>query len=679
MELADSITTWRLSASAVTADGKLGAAQLPVKVFQDFFVDLNLPVALTRGDEVGVPVVVYNYLDKPQTVTLTLADADWFTRRDGAEQRLELAPGEARAVHYRLRVDKVGGHSLTVEARGAADSDAVKRSIEVVPDGRVVEQVVNGTLEKPATVDMVLPEGRIPGSEKAFVKIYPSSFSQLVEGLDNIFQMPNGCFEQTSSTTYPNVLALDYLKRTGKSAPAVEAKAQAYIHLGYQRLLSFEVAGGGFDWFGNPPANRTLTAYGLMEFTDMSRVHDVDPAVIGRTRRWLLSQRRPDGSWDPEDHKMHDDAVAGADDARLAETAYIAWAVYGDPAASADSAATWAYLKRHDPAGIKDAHTLALVCNALLAVDTHNADAALYLERLEAMKHVGDDGKFAWWEQAAAARTTFYGAGRGGEVETTALAALALIRSGRFPDSTRKALTWLTAQKDPNGTWYSTQATVLALKALLAGTGQPSNGGERVVEVRLNGDVIRTVKLPAEQSDMLKQIDVSPYLKPGKQTLTLTETDGAAVGFAATFRYNEPDAGPARKDALAVDLRYDRTELAVGEWVRATARVGTADGTGAAPMVMVELPVPAGFAASADDFAGLVGPGKRIAKVQMRAGGVLLYLTGLDAGQPLTVTYRLRATMPADVAAAGARAYEYYDPDKRGSSPTTRLTVKARD
>ncbi len=299
LELADSITTWRLSASAVSGDGKLGAMQMPVKVFQDFFVDLNLPVALTRGDEVGVPVVVYNYLDKPQTVTMTLADADWFTRLDGAEQRLDLKPGEVRSVRYRLRVEKVGAWNLTVAAVGADDSDAVKRSIEVVPDGRVVEQVVNGTLEKPVDVGMVLPENRIPGSEKAFVKIYPSSFSQLVEGLDNVFRMPYGCFEQTSSTTYPNVLALDYLKRTGKSAPAVEVKAREYIHLGYQRLLGFEVAGGGFDWFGNPPANRTLTAYGLMEFTDMARVQDVDSQVIQRTRQWLLSQRRPDGSWDP--------------------------------------------------------------------------------------------------------------------------------------------------------------------------------------------------------------------------------------------------------------------------------------------------------------------------------------------------------------------------------------------
>jgi len=36
LDLADSITTWRLSASAVAGDGKLGAMQMPVKVFQDF-------------------------------------------------------------------------------------------------------------------------------------------------------------------------------------------------------------------------------------------------------------------------------------------------------------------------------------------------------------------------------------------------------------------------------------------------------------------------------------------------------------------------------------------------------------------------------------------------------------------------------------------------------------------
>ena len=55
VDLADSITTWRLTSSAVTASGRLGGAEHPIKVFQPFFVDFDLPVSLTRNDEVGDP------------------------------------------------------------------------------------------------------------------------------------------------------------------------------------------------------------------------------------------------------------------------------------------------------------------------------------------------------------------------------------------------------------------------------------------------------------------------------------------------------------------------------------------------------------------------------------------------------------------------------------------------
>src|SRR5262249_7043744 len=77
VDLADSVTTWRLTTSAVSADGRLGANQSSLRVFQPFFVDLNLPVALTRGDEVAVAVVVYHYLAQPQNVQLTRADRQW--------------------------------------------------------------------------------------------------------------------------------------------------------------------------------------------------------------------------------------------------------------------------------------------------------------------------------------------------------------------------------------------------------------------------------------------------------------------------------------------------------------------------------------------------------------------------------------------------------------------------
>ena len=263
LPLADSITTWRLTVSAVTTNGLLGGTQSSIRVFQPFFVDLNLPVSLTRGDEVTLQAVVYNYLDQPQTVSLELKDSEWFERLGDAVVSMELPAGAVRSVGFPIRVKRVGRHELQINAQGGELSDAIKKTIDVVSDGHPIDRIVNGILSQPAEIDLEVPANAIEGSSRAIVKIYPSTLSQLVEGLDGIFQRPSGCFEQTSSTTYPNVLALDYLRRTGVKAPAVEATARQYIHLGYQRLLTFEIAGGGFDWFGHAPANRTLTAYGL--------------------------------------------------------------------------------------------------------------------------------------------------------------------------------------------------------------------------------------------------------------------------------------------------------------------------------------------------------------------------------------------------------------------------------
>ncbi len=59
--MADSITTWRMAMIASTPHGALGSGTSSLKVFQDFFVDLDLPVTLTQGDRVSIPVAIYNY------------------------------------------------------------------------------------------------------------------------------------------------------------------------------------------------------------------------------------------------------------------------------------------------------------------------------------------------------------------------------------------------------------------------------------------------------------------------------------------------------------------------------------------------------------------------------------------------------------------------------------------
>ena len=514
-----------------------------------------------------------------------------------------------------------------------------------------------------------MPDGVIDGSVRAQVKIYPTSFSQLLEGLDGIFRLPSGCFEQTSSSTYPNVLALDYLRRTRQSRPEIEAKAKRYIHAGYQRLLSFEQSDGGFEWFGHGSASRTLTAYGVMEFTDMARVYNVDPKLIERTRSWLLRQRR-NGSWEPDGH----DPGRGSD-SRLTATAYIAWAVFDNGAAAESAKPTLDYLLRRKPATIQDAYVLALVSNALLALDPTGAAATPYLDRLETLKKTA--ARAAWWSRAVDQRTIFYAAGKSADVETTALAALALLRAQR-PASTAAALSWLASQKDAYGTWGSTQATVLSLKALLAGT--HAAGGEereRVIDVKLGGKLLKTLTIPPDQAEVMQSFDLTPHLAAGKQRLTLTEKSGTASGYQVTLRYHveksKVEPGPA-DSPLSIELTHERTEVNLLEVVGVKARVVNRM-PAAAAMVMLELPVPPGFAPLTDALQAMQNDGK-IAKFTVEPRKIVVYLRELQRDQPLEVKYRLQALQPVKALSQGARVWEYYSPEREAKTAPVVLTVR---
>lgn len=719
--LADSITNWRLSASAVSAAGQLGALQEGVRVFQPFFVDLNLPVALTRNDEVAISVVVYNYLSEPQTVELVLERDEWFdllagmlptTNAAGDDDaavaeipgnpaapqavkkdapfvaKLELAANEIRSLSIRIRASQVGRHSLQATARsltapGAAD--ALRREIAVEPDGTKVELVQNGSLSEPVDLTLAVSEDAIPGSAKVIVKLYPSSFSQLVEGLDAIFQMPSGCFEQTSSTTYPNILALDYLKRTKKAVPDVEAKARQYIHLGYQRLMGFEVTDnglrGGFDWFGNPPANQTLTAYGLLEFTDMAKVHDVDPTLIDRTRQWLLGRRQAAGSWKADIHMLNDGlagSVQRGKDLDLATTAYVAWAVFGGGGGQTQPNApvTLNYLLAHSAESIDNPYALAMVANAIAAIDPKNVGLKPYLARLDSLKKTDPSGKKSWWELPAESQTCFYGSGGAGNIEVTALATLALLEGKHSPATVKHALTWLVEQKDARGTWQSTQATVLALKALIQGTTATiGDEKERIIDVLVDGEVARTLTIPADQADVMQQLDLSPRFATGAHRLTLKERTDSGTGYQVAFRHHVPGTGMpnVEPEPLKIDVQYDKTTLAVNDFVTATATVtNTTDGE--APMVILDLPVPAGFRMATDALQELVSGGK-IAKFQQNARTTTVYLRTLKPGDTLTLNYRLEATLPVKLTVPAPVAYEYYNPAKKGTGKAIEMVV----
>jgi uncharacterized protein YfaS (alpha-2-macroglobulin family) len=387
-----------------------------------------------------------------------------------------------------------------------------------------------------------------------------------------------------------------------------------------------------------------------------------------------MKKRLADGSWLPPGLGHNE-----TDQLRL--TAYVAWAVFGDADVeeitrqATERGQTRKYLMRFPPGGLDDPYTVALVCNALLALNAPADDVAPYADRLDALKRLEKDSQQASWVLGQNGRTLYHGWGEGGTAETTALAALALLKDGRHPTTVRLALAWLTAHRDAHGTWPSTQATVLALKALLVGTNASPGDKERRFVIRFGDDFTQELVVPTEQADVLQMLDLSKHLTAKPQRLTIQETSGTKSAYQVAFRYHEPLMLLKPEDRpLTIAMKFDAETVKVGDTITATATATNRTGR-VAPMAMLELPVPVGFTLADDDFGKLVEK-KVIAKYERTSRGVLVYLTEL--GPELTLTYHLRATTPARGTTPPARVYEYYNPQQEGRSEQTLLVVKEK-
>jgi 5-hydroxyisourate hydrolase-like protein (transthyretin family) len=196
--MADSITTWRLTALASSQDGRLGFTTRGVRVFQDFFVDIDLPVALTQGDEISIPVGVFNYLPEAQEVRLAVEQEPWFELLGEGEQTLTIASNDIEVVYFPIRAVKFGRQGFQVTAWGEkmADAthpgDAIRREVNVVPDGKETRLTESDWLDGDREISVGIPPEAVPETPYVEVKLYPGVMAQAVEGLEKILRLPDG-------------------------------------------------------------------------------------------------------------------------------------------------------------------------------------------------------------------------------------------------------------------------------------------------------------------------------------------------------------------------------------------------------------------------------------------------------------------------------------------------------
>ena len=197
--------------------------------------------------------------------------------------------------------------------------------------------------------------------------------AELQKGLEGLLREPGGCFEQTSTTNYPNALILQYLNESDQANPAAMKQAKALLERGYAKLTAFEVPEAakrqGFEWFGQFPPRSTdgLRANAIPRHGPR---HRRGPEIARSHPRLLAVRRDGKGGFTRNPLALDTFGRAPAD----VTNAYIIWAL---PKSGKDDVAKELNLLASEAKESIDPYFLALVANCLLNRDRADEATAI--------------------------------------------------------------------------------------------------------------------------------------------------------------------------------------------------------------------------------------------------------------------------------------------------------------
>ena len=448
-------------------------------------------------------------------------------------------------------------------------------------------------------------------------------------------------------------------------------KALQYINVGYQRILTFECASGGFNWWeGDNPGNSILTAVGITMLRDTQSVYPaVDSAVIDRAKDYLVKNQKTDGSWGEERHLHAGNENLGA--GTLRSTCYIAWALAEGGYKTDSSVAKAVNFISKGIAEERDMYTLGVCANALAAAGEEGSILDKLVDRIDAASI--QDKDFVHWK--AQGLTLVNSGGQAADVEVTALMALAYIAAERHLIKVPDIINWLASTKDPNGNWgYNTQATVLALKAFLKAATVDTSETRAEVIVTLDGEEIGRRKFDDFNRDVVWQLEfASEDLNP-KNHLELRFEGTGNLGYQVVASHFVPERDEGEKvEPLSIDVAFDRATLKVDETVTLKATL-TRNDAEAEGMVLVSLGTPPGFDILAEDLQHLKAE-EKIALFEVTGRQVLLYLDSLPVGEQTTISYRLKARYPIKAKTGESEVRLYYNSNVRSERPAQTIEV----
>ncbi len=659
-DVSDRVTTWMV---AIDGHGgqRIGESESSFEAVAPLSLEAKWPAEVSEGDDLLLPVALQCSDPSLKTANVSVEATGSLTITGSKDFTVALDAGRGRVL-VPVHVGSAASDArLKLRAAAGVHRDVVEQSMRVVARGFPHHESRSGLLRTDAEVTVALPRDLRGGSLSATLTIYSSPLSDLLEGLGGLLREPNGCFEQTSSTNYPNIMALAYMRSAGIDEPALASRGRDLLARGYARLVGYECKSRGYEWFGSEPAHEALTAYGLLQFHDMAAVFDVDAAMVARTREWLLARRNGEGGYLRNARALDSFGRAPA----TVTDAYVTYAlaVTGEPPVNLKSE-----LDRLEARALEssDPYEVALGACGLAGAGRSEAAAAARA-RLKEMQAA--DGTLT-------GTTTSITSSRGKDlvVETTALAIQAWLASPEDRPYVAKAAEALLKLRNGGGTFGATQATVQALKALKGyaeARAVALKPGE--VVIRVNGVTLSPLPIRPGARGALTCDELVQHLVSGDNVVTLEGSGGNELPWTLDVRYHSDQ--PADAADCAVDLRTElsRTSVKEGETVALYVELENLT-EGGLPMTLAVVGLPAGLDVSVKVLDAMRAAGD-FDLWERNGRDLIFYWRQMAPHQVRKLVLDLEARIPGVSTGSASRTWLYYTPAARRFTAPLSCTV----
>jgi len=288
--LPDNLTAWRATATAITADTKVGMGRSSKPSSKPLQVALTLPRTLSVGEEARAIALVRNLSGLPingkirlevQNGHFTGSPEGSFNLQDQGEYRFALP----------LFSDQTGSMTVTARVEGGGLKDAERQKVTVldqlVPASMSGSVVLEGGAQ---TFTLPVPPGA--KGDAALVLTPVGNLEHLATpSLPYLIGFPYGCVEQTLSSFVPNLLVADLIKQG--AMPDLDWKKLAdldrNIRDGVFKVYGYQQPNGGWGWYApgdfGLDANPHTTGYAIQSLATMKRLgYTVDEGVYRRGR-----------------------------------------------------------------------------------------------------------------------------------------------------------------------------------------------------------------------------------------------------------------------------------------------------------------------------------------------------------------------------------------------------------